>query len=736
MAHCGFLGEGKVNHQNLAAVAGLASNCERWPELQDDAVASLFRPSPQLLRPNEHSFGPVLEVALGWLAALEALLHTQSFSSWHQRQRAPISHQVTGLVPFLRQALTLALAGPQPSEPKDEALSEDACSRLVGQLNILAPDVFVTSSVTIRVSAVATIIGLIRLEELKRVAWGAVLRRAGLADDFAFGERGCTVAEAGLTDVTCRLIRLGADCPSFLLHRLRETPEAILGLLRAACIRGGSSSNEFFEIQAAVLCAKLLNRRMGEPASLPGFQRVDLLWNLLRENPGERFWSELRSQIRSPENPAKAVLDAIQSLRAEVSDQAVHAKLSPSDVFRPLRFFSNPATEMALATLNDPELRELLVRHDAVAGMSLGSWEYGARSGNHDAPREWLRAFSLFLAGAPITGDATPTTGTLVHWLGRASLTEMGLLLEVTSQLSGLVTHFAGAAEMHSVTRDDCNQLAKSLEHLLGTLDDAGLPWPEHAMVVAALAPFQAWLEATQKCLDEDQEVRELLDEGNPDVVIGHLFSGSAMLGLQVRAEVARRLSPKTIRATVTLLLHQLRLSHAQWLSDWCRGARPDVPELPTVGAYYGPLWAGVLAGAFFTVSLGKTWNDIAEAGGGQFMATIVLGYGVTLLLLAAEMRNRLFVPHGTPPWRTVARRVVPLFAAAMGVALVESLLLLWLCADTETAQMPVRKAGERYSLASVEGVRVAAVWTGVSLFGGVFLGLVAQGRRVSAEDN
>jgi len=150
------------------------------------------------------------------------------------------------------------------------------------------------------------------------------------------------------------------------------------------------------------------------------------------------------------------------------------------------------------------------------------------------------------------------------------------------------------------------------------------------------------------------------------------------------------------------------------------RGAVAALPrDLLGFFLHYSPLWLALLIGAILMLDFGDAWTAMADVGD-------VRGIGITFALgvlgafgyVTAELHSRVRDTPGDRVWRNRGARILRV-TAFVGVSLIYTMglvsLLWWLLSGTE-------------EVVHGEGALLhVVVWSGFTLFIGVFFGLMAK---------
>ena len=150
------------------------------------------------------------------------------------------------------------------------------------------------------------------------------------------------------------------------------------------------------------------------------------------------------------------------------------------------------------------------------------------------------------------------------------------------------------------------------------------------------------------------------------------------------------------------------------------RGAVAALPrDLLSFFLHYSPLWLALLVGAVLMLDFGDAWTAMAEVGDVRGIAiTFLLGVLGAFGYVTAELHSRVADAPGDRVWENRGRRVLRV-TVFVTVALVYTMglvsLLWWLLSGTDEV---VHGEG---------AVLHVLVWSGFTLFIGVFFGLLAK---------
>jgi hypothetical protein len=246
------------------------------------------------------------------------------------------------------------------------------------------------------------------------------------------------------------------------------------------------------------------------------------------------------------------------------------------------------------------------------------------------------------------------------------------------------------------------------------------LPWFVEAALDETLTRFEAWLEVA----DENRRTRALLLER-----IGKAMQEDDEEQLErilERARSAESAAPGRPPDFDLLDAPALRSMSNFWLRRlrFDENARLPRAARATPWSYYGPLLLAVLGAPTATVQTNYLWTPfIGDPNQGpadepdllRYSLMNVLFLGVCLYGLWGDLRRRL---RGLAPLR-IAKRAAPPLAWLFAVNYTLSLLLYWLVAEQKHLDLLV----------------TTFLWGTLSLYLGLFLGLLAQGARIDREE-
>jgi hypothetical protein len=228
------------------------------------------------------------------------------------------------------------------------------------------------------------------------------------------------------------------------------------------------------------------------------------------------------------------------------------------------------------------------------------------------------------------------------------------------------------------------------------------------AIVDAINAAIGGWAEGRhQLTVRQEQErrrCRDLLAQGDePELrrITDRIVEGGRQgaeflqLGAAVSGELGR------------FWLRRLCFSEAARLRRATRA--PGGEDLvPSPWAHFSPLIIGVSAGPLATIQLGSLTEALLKGRDWRYTLVVAMGFVISFLLLWGDLRRH---SSGVSASRLLRRMVRPALA-----------LVVLSCALGGTMLVLLQGGGD-FSLAAM------LLWGSLSLFQGVFLGLIAQGR-------
>jgi hypothetical protein len=307
--------------------------------------------------------------------------------------------------------------------------------------------------------------------------------------------------------------------------------------------------------------------------------------------------------------------------------------------------------------------------------------------------REWckLRVLPLAQAIARASASIVAVTGqpfTTPEHLGQVQRVLSGDVSEVDMPLVDEATAEHWRAALHA----------------LRALSEP-LPWHVEGAADAVAAAIEQWIAAGEANRAQRRQLLEdfhdAMRDGREDDVIRLVNTHQVLLG---KAEVGR---------AGRFWLRRLRFDQASRL-------RAHSSEVPRPLEYFAPLLLGVAGAPLSSIQTDKIWSPLlTEATAGDYLKyafVLVPMLGISLYLLYSDLEKGMSDLRLGEILRRALRPLVLLLAINYGVN-----AIVW----ASVAKAEAHDAGL---------VATTAMWGTLSLFLGVFLGLIAQGRRMVDE--
>ncbi len=631
----------------------------------------------------------------------DALLSWLQSAIWFRDRGAPITSFQSDAAESA-QALGLAIDGTMPAgEP-------DVGAALATRLRFLADSDTVATTGSTRLSAlVAETVLLLAHPDAVELDWAALARRAGIGDPAIV----CT----SLPDKKRTVEQVGKAALALLLAAVDAVPNGLLrdaNLPREAVLALASSSDGRIAIQVAVQVERLL-REQATPAD-----DLRFLWQLLQRNPHQKTFKELGEMLRGEPGTLHALVKALMDL-----DRVRDRGGSRTDVLESYRkvveSIEGHLPKPAPGTPLGPEYRFLALIERLRQVASAPEEDCGSAA--------WLDLVEEAIVG----GSETCGIRLWMHWL-ECPADDLETHWRATRRAieAVRVADLPFSSEQPRLLRERLDELGAGLENVA---------WPERKLFARVIDSTRRWIDSREgasaeaarksaeaarhsaEAVKEIERLKDLMDRGDEEGVIAFAASGeSGRLG-KLPAEHVLRLH--------RFLLDHLHLRNAEALRD---AVRERVP-LRAVWMYLAPLIAGVASGTVLVLDVGTAFDDLAVKSSLPiaYWGTLAVTFISALALLWATLASRVRAgPPGKRSWfRRVAqsaRRVAAPFLGATTIAGVVSAVTLWLLAPTRTLK-GVDEPGE--------WVATWVLWTGLSLFLGLFVSIVVAGRGVGGEE-
>lgn len=291
------------------------------------------------------------------------------------------------------------------------------------------------------------------------------------------------------------------------------------------------------------------------------------------------------------------------------------------------------------------------------------------------------------------------------------------------------------------ITTAERSEIEAALAHLRHSVADQDLP--VRSIIGSLEADIVTWArqqEAKTRASEEDRlRLRRMLeecDESELELTTAALCGAPANDGTNddakstEAAELRERLGDALIGDLGRFWLRRLRFDLAQRLRENVRDGQGTF-LVPSRSAHYSPLVVGICGGPLATLQLSSLTNAVMTHGASYYVPTVTLAIVIACALLWGELRR-----HATNvPFRELARRAFGPFLTILGIACMVSAAFV-LLSDVVTSKS-IHDWGWKeipytvgtwhvYPQALLANV---LLWGSLSLFQGVFLGLIAQGR-------
>ena len=452
-----------------------------------------------------------------------------------------------------------------------------------------------------------------------------------------------------------------------------------------------------------------LERLLREEVVAPE-EQVRFLWQVLQRRPPTNTFRELLTMLRGSGQPLHKVVAAVAKL-----DRLRAAKAPIPDIAIAYRELAEYALALLPSTPAPPSDAESVVAlRLRIQHMASALERAGAAASGSIGDEAWCAAVRDLVLGTPREDDGIEGW---MDWLG----TPVKGLLDRWNRVESAAGALRGAGD--AVTRAQGEELLASvldLRRSLGTL-----AWPEADVVEDVLASAEWWakerLAAARRGEWERDRFRQLIDRADEPAL--------AALTEEKEAHRLAFLGADDLRRLGRFLLDHLLLVRAQRLRALVR----QRVQLPAVWSYLAPLLFGVAGGTFLVLDTGTGWNDVLVPERGHplaFVAVVAVGLVCSFLFLAGNLAGRMAATVGGGGWRkvgAVCRRVLPVYLGALVLAFAVTALAMWTLEGTE-----MRIASDEVT--PLPYWSQLTLWSSLTLFLGVFVGLVLQGRGVTSD--
>ena len=585
----------------------------------------------------------------------------------------------------------------------------DPLARLLTLLPVaMDADVFATTrSVE---CLLAELLALVKTPELANIPWRPLVTRA-MGPAVGASAEGGTVAQGAIGDLAMAFTERGLYVGGTYRGRWYAEDDVLRFAPRAS-----------MATQVGVQMERLLRLCHLEPATLdrgkaspkspprepPEERQVRLLWRLLRADPPPGAFREIGRVMRGENTALHQLIRTVESVDTE--------RIGPG-LREAYRALTDRAAELVAAGGAEPHvvgvLRGLSKALSTAGGDTETSWD----------PCEFPRRLPALLVALSDWADWWGLDGNAI----RVSWTELERRLDPCFQPH----HTPGLVELGEVEA----ALTKVAEVT------AVLVWPEATLVNTEIGRWRAWITSARQRANAaaraNARVREALDRGGESACIALLGPGEA------ERQTIAALPPADITRLHRFFLQRWLFSEAKELAE----RAGDRVELMPVRRHLAMVFVGVATGPILVVDFGVVFNSVLLPGRSPaFAATVLLCALGTLAVLGTAVRSP---PHAAVSGGSheivgaLARlRATLRRASASGTVKARRAVWVWLATYAEAmvlSMLFLEILSNNLDLRTVDGATLpwlpqVLLWTGLSQFLGIFVGVVAQGESVGRE--
>lgn len=532
---------------------------------------------------------------------------------------------------------------------------------------------------------------LVESEALAEVPWAPLVRVA------ARGELPSPPLEGRTGEV-------GAASLGVLLSQLRMTSQTMMRnakLSRQAVLQVAGLQEGFVATQVAVHTERLLR----ELATADGdtdadAEQVRLMWQLLHKDPPSRTFEELSLVLRQD-----FVFDGGRVAYAGGLLHEVVGAVRHMDELRD-QGVGVGAIASAFAALVRKTQRLLADSDEVVESLTALAADLEAAAAGAEAVFDgrWAERLARVVLGRASDGG-------LVGWAwwleppaarGGTLAARRRAVEKVMGRLASALELLGEARPSVSVSHyDEVVEAADALAPALGTLG-----WPERRILRDLVGALK------RRCHDALEEGRRshAVVESARGLMRREDEEGLAEL---VGDEERLALLPgQVVREVHGFFLRHLMFGEARQLQASAAAQREEL-RLPSPVTWMMPLYGAVAGGTFLVLDVGESWLDLVKQGAwGRYAMSVLLALAGSFMLLLGNLRPASSQAGRLKTW---ARALGPfLTASAVSVA---------------TSALAMSSLGR---FAEPRSVALLGIWSSLSLFLGVFVGLILQGKRVT----
>lgn len=656
--------------------------------------------------------------------------HWETLWTWLDNARSFLNRSDTGAVAAMRKVATESGAGPAFDLAVNGVLPDGAGHALDAALPrlraLLDPDVWETTVGMRRTRLVVESWHLVHHPDIATLPWAAMAGRAigasaRLLEATDTLDMGLTVAEGWRSHMTMGMKQMGAG----FFVRDGEFPEPIVSTMAA--------KGKGLEIQAAVQAERLL-RTASNPED-----RIRCLWRILRYDPVQRFFTQLETMVRWNDTALVRLVRAVGEMDARRDASRNRTTIQASEYPALAELYDKVARQVARILGPKSANSTRPAPSDWLAGICRTLKE-AHPPGDPGCPAwdDWLR---ILLLGDDGIGGLCGWT----DWLGQewpaaaGPKADTALRLEVEQFLPRFKEVMARLRdERFQVSERDIGNARSNLEELDGFR--SRLAWPEAAILGGVQMRLKTWLDLQEHRVEVSSRgeelghmLRQLIAQGREDAVVELLEREDAAL-------------VDAIPDSARLEAHQFLLEKINLRASYRLRKRFSFDSrFKPFYAHFSPLLAGVLGGPILMLDFGTYWNEAFK--NGAVFETVILTVAATLLaflMMWGSLRPRrsrngnpskpacqgpasnAFARPGTGHLRLRAfSRLAALFLGAWVLAATSSSLLL----------LTLRNSDISAGLTPGQVVLQVFLWSGLSLFMGIFFQIVMEQRTATRDE-
>jgi len=583
---------------------------------------------------------------------------------------------------------------------------------------VFSPTVFATTPKTESVIAAVELVYLLKRSDIAPLPWSQLVERAVGPSVLKLGV-GSVEAESAV-DLAVVLAERGL-APKRLLHglQLRRPGREIddeARLFRLVGCQNGKLAN-----QSAIQLERYLRRPSTQENSSTSLVtrelQLRLLWRVLQQRPEKELFSEVLKMLR-PDAALKKIVGCVHTFVGELQNPKAADKVE---------------SECGSAAAQQAEQKKKLYEELSLHVLTFLGDEPGKVSAQLEFLAKHLPTVALYstvIIGAD--GARNPKWWRGLHELLEHDTLGLGPWMEwlgtPISQLPQLWKEFDESATLldeggDTVTDAVCDDFCTASHNLAKALEP--LPWPENLLLKVLLEEAAKWLEEKRKkarlSRQLSRQFRQACLVNNDDWLIGLTQQVNDKTGAENPAQdgnALRYLPDHELLELNQRFLRELRFTDANRLRTAVSGRKLSLPG-PIV--HLSKLFIAVAAGSILTLDFGSAWTEVLRPNnGGPFAATLALSLSLSFALIASQIN----VAKDRGLWlHRLWRGVVPVFLAAFAVALTASAVVLWTLSGTSVRE------GDNGTIAFFPQL---LLWGSLSLFFGVFIGLVFEDRKIT----